>query len=330
MQAPETPENEEERTRAIDKLGILYSPSEARFDRITRLASRHFGVQTALVSFVYKETQWFKSLQGLKAFSTERKVSFCSHAILQNTALIVENALLDSRFKDNPLVREGPRVRFYAGHPVKNTQGVMLGTLCLMDSVPRAFSRDDIDDLRDFAKLVENEINKTRKDNVLNRFIQALNEHQRALLIDPIVGSWNRRGFESLLDKELEHARTKGHTLGLVSVKLSSLDLILDRYGHDRVVDFTKFTASLIRDCLPAAGSVGSLGADAFLAICPSVTQASFNALITEIKQRFESTMLTTQGIKALVDVEINALTFSDGELNKTGIEAVDSILMIS
>ncbi len=330
MQAPETPENEEERTRAIDKLGILYSPAEAGFDRITRLAKSHFGVQTALVSLVYKETQWFKSIQGLKTFSTERQVSFCSHAILQPTALVVENALLDPRFKDNPLVREGPRVRFYAGYPVKNAQGVVLGTLCLIDSVPRAFSRDDIDDLRDFAKLVEHEINKTRKDNVLNRFIEQLSEHQRMLLIDPIVGSWNRRGFESLLEKELEHARTKGHSLGLISVKLSSLDLILDRYGHDRVVDFTKFTASLIRDCLPSAGSVGSLGADAFLAICPNVTEANFKALLTEIQQRFENTMLTTQGIKALVDVEINALIFSDGELNKTGIEAVDSILKIS
>jgi diguanylate cyclase (GGDEF)-like protein len=330
MHTPETPENEKERTRAIEKLGIIYSPSEARFDRITRLVGRHFDVQTVLVSFVYKETQWFKSRQGLKVFSTQRSLSLCAHAILQPTALVVENALLDIRFKDHPLVLNGPRIRFYAGYPVKNSEGVILGTLCLIDSVPRTFSQDDLNDLRDFAKLVETEINRPRKANVLSHFIQELSEHQRLLLIDPVVGSWNRRGFESLLGKEFEHARTKGHRLGLISVKLSSLDLVLERYGHDRVVDFTKFTAALIRDCLPSDSSVGSLGADAFLAVCPDVNERDFNELIVEIKRRFESTTLATQGIKALVDVEISALTFSGAELNKTGIEAVDSILMIS
>ena len=247
MQKPDIPHNEEERTRAIQGLGIIYSPSEARFDRITRLACRHFDIDTALVTIVYKEIQWFKSLQGLNACSTDREVSFCGHAILGDDALVVENALLDTRFMDNPLVTDSPRIRFYAGQPIRDEFGVTIGTLCLIDGVPRTFSQEDRQDLRDFARLVEAELAKPVEDNVLTRFIRSLNENQRSLLIDPIVGSWNRRGFEDLLDKEIENALRHNEGLTLIHVKLSSFDVILNRFGRDRIIDFSKFTASIVR-----------------------------------------------------------------------------------
>jgi GGDEF domain-containing protein len=142
--------------------------------------------------------------------------------------------------------------------------------------------------------------------------VRSLNENQRSLLIDPIVGSWNRRGFEALLDKELEYALHKGEDLSLLHVKLSSFDLILNRFGHDRIVDFTKFTASIIRDMLPNGSSVGSLGADAFVAVC------------------FGETTLETHGVKALVDVDINFLSLSGDELQCTAVQAVDRLLSLS
>ena len=120
MIKPGIPANEEERTRAIDELGIVYSPSEARFDRITRLACRHFEIHTALVTIVYKEIQWFKSLQGMNACSTDREVSFCGHALVNEEALVVENALLDPRFFDNPLVLE--RFPLETGSPQPRTR----------------------------------------------------------------------------------------------------------------------------------------------------------------------------------------------------------------
>lgn len=330
MQKPDIPHNEEERTRAIQNLGMIYSPSEARFDRITRLVCRHFDIDTALVTIVYKEIQWFKSLQGLNACSTDREVSFCGHAILSDEPLIVENALLDPRFMDNPLVVDGPRIRFYAGQPVRDAFGTTIGTLCVIDSVPRAFSQEDRQDLRDFARLVEVELAKPIEDNVVSRFVRSLNENQRSLLIDPIVGSWNRRGFEALLDKELEYALHKGEDLSLLHVKLSSFDLILNRFGHDRIVDFTKFTASIIRDMLPNGSSVGSLGADAFVAVCSGMTNSEVARLLEQLKARFGETTLETHGVKALVDVDINFLSLSGDELQCTAVQAVDRLLSLS
>jgi diguanylate cyclase (GGDEF)-like protein len=330
MQKPDIPHNEEERTRAIQSLGIIYSPSEARFDRITRLVCRHFDVDTALVTIVYKEIQWFKSLQGLNACSTAREVSFCGHAILGDDALIVENALLDIRFMDNPLVKESPRIRFYAGQPIKDEFGVTIGTLCLIDSVPRTFSQEDRQDLRDFARLVEAELAKPAEDSVLTRFIRSLNENQRSLFIDPIVGSWNRRGFEALLDKEIENALRHNQELTLIHVKLSSFDLILNRFGHERIIDFTKFTASIVRDQLPNGSSIGSLGADAFVAVCSGMKPSEADRIIEQLKKRFTEATLETHGVKALVDVEITSLLLSGAQLRQNAIAAVDQLLMLS
>lgn len=330
MQKPDIPHNEEERTRAIQSLGIIYSPSEARFDRITRLVCRHFDVDTALVTIVYKEIQWFKSLQGLNACSTAREVSFCGHAILGDDALIVENALLDTRFMDNPLVKESPRIRFYAGQPIKDEFGVTIGTLCLIDSVPRTFSQEDRQDLRDFARLVEAELAKPAEDSVLTRFIRSLNENQRSLFIDPIVGSWNRRGFEALLDKEIENALRHNQELTLIHVKLSSFDLILNRFGHERIIDFTKFTASIVRDQLPNGSSIGSLGADAFVAVCSGMKPSEADRIIEQLKKRFTEATLETHGVKALVDVEITSLLLSGAQLRQNAIAAVDQLLMLS
>lgn len=329
MQKPDIPHNEAERTRAIQNLGMIYSPSEARFDRITRLVCRHFDIDTALVTIVYKEIQWFKSLQGLNACSTDREVSFCGHAILTDEPLIVENTLLDPRFMDNPLVTDSPRIRFYAGQPVKDAFGVTIGTLCLIDSLPRAFSMEDRQDLRDFARLVEAEVAKPVEDNVLTRFIQKLTENQRSLLIDPIVGSWNRRGFEVLLDMEMEHAARSGDELFLIHVKLSSFDVIMSRFGHDRVIDFTKFTASIVRDILPNGSSVGSLGADAFVAVCSGMKATEVTRLIEQLKDRFAQTTLETRGIKALVDVEIRFLSLAGDSLKRNAVAAVDQLLSL-
>jgi GGDEF domain-containing protein len=327
MLKPGIPDNEEERTRTIEELGIVYSPSEARFDRITRLACRHFGVHTALVTIVYKEIQWFKSLQGMNACSTNREISFCGHAISNEEALVVENALLDPRFMDNPLVLESPKIRFYAGQPIKDAFGLTLGTLCLIDGSPRDFSDEDRQDLRDFARLVEAEIAKPIEDNVLARFIRSLSENQRSLLIDPIVGSWNRRGLETLLSKQIEHAALQKETLNLIHVKLGSIDMIMRRFGTDRIVDFRKFTASLIRDSIPNESSIGSMGEDTFVAICAGMSVADTEQLVARIKERFVKTTLETHGIKALVDVEVTSLTLTGDKLKCNVDDAIGALL---
>ena len=155
MQIPPLPEEESERQKTLDKTGLLNSGSEARFDRITRLAQQIFSVPIALISLVDRDRQWFKSRQGLDAQQTPREISFCGHAILNSEIFVIENALVDQRFCDNPLVMGAPDIRFYAGAPLHSTKGYRIGTLCLIDSQPQSFSSKQRSMLKDLAATVE-------------------------------------------------------------------------------------------------------------------------------------------------------------------------------
>ena len=155
MKTPPVPENEAQRQQALEETGLLSSGAEARFDRITRLATELFSVPIALVSLIDRNRQWFKSRQGLDATETPRDISFCGHAVLDSEPLVIENALQDARFDDNPLVCGEPDIRFYAGAPFHTANGFRLGTLCLIDRKPRSFSEADIAKLKDLAGTVE-------------------------------------------------------------------------------------------------------------------------------------------------------------------------------
>ena len=154
---PVLPADEAARLRVLRQLGILDSPAEERFDRITRLAQRLFDVPIALVSLVDADRQWFKSRQGVDIEETTRELSFCAHAIHDDRVFVVADALSDPRFADHPMVTAGARVRFYAGRPV-HVDGRRVGTLCVVDHRPRQLRDDDARALDDLAALVELEL----------------------------------------------------------------------------------------------------------------------------------------------------------------------------
>lgn len=155
MYPPGCPVDEQVRLSRLFDLGILDTPPDDELDRVTRLARKLFDVDIALVSLIDEKRQWFKSAAGLDTKETPRDISFCGHAILGNTTFVVNDALEDDRFFDNPLVTGKPHIRFYAGHPLQSIEGYNLGTLCILDSKPREFSREDADSLADLAKIVE-------------------------------------------------------------------------------------------------------------------------------------------------------------------------------
>ena len=158
MQAPNLPSNERERISTLRSLLILDTEPEQRFDNLTNMAAGFFNVPIALVSLVDANRQWFKSRCGLAASETSREISFCGHAILASTPLVIEDTLTDERFADNPLVTGAPHIRFYAGAPLIMDNGMAIGTFCIIDSVPRHLDETEITMLVDLAKLVVQEL----------------------------------------------------------------------------------------------------------------------------------------------------------------------------
>jgi PAS domain-containing protein len=155
MQSAATPDNEPERLARLQSFGVLDTLPQKAFDDITTLASAICGTPIALISLIDSERQWFKSRVGLEATQTSREVAFCSHAILRPAeVMVVEDATLDERFRDNPLVTEAPDIRFYAGAPIVTGDGMALGTVCVIDRSPRQFSDSQRQALRSLASLV--------------------------------------------------------------------------------------------------------------------------------------------------------------------------------
>ena len=131
------PADEDERLAALRELLLLDTPPEERFDRLARFAAEQLDTPIALLTLVDGQRQWFKSRMGIDVTETPRDVSFCGHAIMKNDLFVVEDASRDPRFADNPLVTGDPHLRFYAGAPLSAPGGHRIGTLCVIDTVPR-------------------------------------------------------------------------------------------------------------------------------------------------------------------------------------------------
>lgn len=155
--------DDDARQRALDALGILDTPREERFDRVTRLAQELFDVPMVSITFIDRNRQWRKSEIGLGGREAQREDAFCDATIRQPESLIVEDASTDPRFNQNPFVVDDPNLRFYAGHPIEAPGGERVGTLCVMDTQPRILNGRERELLRDLANWVQAEVSRAEE-----------------------------------------------------------------------------------------------------------------------------------------------------------------------
>ena len=157
------PKDEPQRLASLFHYRILDTPPEEDFDNITAVAAQICDTPIALISFVDSERQWFKSKVGLTVAETSRDIAFCAHAIVHRDLFVVADATKDERFEDNPLVTAEPKIRFYAGAPLVTPDDHAVGTLCVLDRVPRQLTPDQTEALRALSRQVMNQLEMRRK-----------------------------------------------------------------------------------------------------------------------------------------------------------------------
>ena len=277
MKIPDLPDNENIRLKNLRSINVLDTPTEERFDRLTRLAKRMFRVPIALVSLVDENRQWFKSCVGLDVCETSRDISFCGHAILGNEIFIIPNATKDERFADNPLVLNEPNIRFYAGCPLKYLDGSHLGTLCIIDTKPRNFEKEDLAALKDLAELAERELIAVQ-----------------LATLDELTMISNRRGFITLAQKSLDLCARQKISACLIFMDLNGFKSINDQFGHaegDKVlISFANNMKKTFRD----SDVFARYGGDEFVVL---LTDASID-FAEEILDRFRKVIETENKIE--------------------------------
>lgn len=302
MIEPPAPDDEAARLATLRALRLLDTAPEERFDRITRLAQRIFGVPIALVSLLDSERQWFKSAQGLEVSETPRPLSFCGHAILGDGVFQVPDTLEDERFHDNPLVTAGPRIRFYAGCPLTAPNGKKLGTLCVIDREPRALSEHDRQLLQDLAAMVEQEIAAVQ-----------------LATLDELTLIANRRGFNLLSTHALSLCRRHRVPVSLLLFDLDAFKTVNDGFGHAEGDRALIAFANILQEAFRDSDVCARIGGDEFVALLTNTAASEIDGVVQRLRQVIDE----------YNDRERRGydLAFSVGAVTLAGDEALEALL---
>jgi diguanylate cyclase (GGDEF)-like protein len=259
--------DELERLQQMANSAITFVPMGEQFDRITRTAMRLFDVPMSLVTIVESDMEWFRSVKGVTVDERARAKSFCAWVIATGRPFLVPDTFKSERFAKHPLALEKPPLRFYAGYPLYLAPGLIMGTLCLVDHIPRQFSDAEWDALQDLAGIAEAELRAMSLSRMQSNLQQELSDAQRRSLVDPVTGSWTKHGISQIVDREVRAASISRASVGLLLVEFQGLAKINQQYGlaagDGALVDWT----NQLRAALPADVPMGNLGGARFLVV---------------------------------------------------------------
>ena len=291
MNSTTVPANEAERLAALVGYAILDTPPDQAFQDLVDIAAAACDAPMAMVTLIDTERQWVKAAVGMPTGECRREDSLCTHAILvPDRTMVVEDASTDARFRDNPFVLGGPRVRFYAGAPLVTPAGHALGAVCVMDVQPRTLSPRQLGALEGLARQAVAQIELRRAYRELRHhaserawYESQLEAAQRSLmeenaqlvhatLTDPLTGLPNRRAATLDLQQVLDTAGADGVPFAVAIVDIDFFKAINDRHGHPVGDDVLREVAQALVGRAGPNVRVARLGGEEFVVVMPATT----------------------------------------------------------
>lgn len=290
-------------------LGLLERGSEERFDRFTRLAAEWFGVPVALVTLVDANRQWFKSSCWWDLTDTDRDVSFCGHAILEQEILVIPDAREDPRFEANPLVTDAPHIRFYAGAVLRSGAGHALGTLCLIDYQPREFSPRERALLLTLASILNDEL----------RFEHEIQSERRRAYenayYDATTGLPNAAFFRDQLDRTLEVTRRSGGQLLVTLVEMTGVADVSSVLGEQAGADLMRGCAERLRGALSPVCTIARWREEMFALLLPTLVHPEDASAFIELVRSTLATSTQSNGRAFHFEPLCGAASYPDAAL---------------
>lgn len=284
------PINETLRQAAVERLQLVDLGTEDSFDRVARLAARVLETPISAFTVVDDDRLLFRASVGIDAPQIPRAHSLCGHAILEEgSTLVIEDALLDPRFADNPIVLE-TELRFYAGVPVMSPDNLPIGALCIIDRVPRTPKAEELETLRDLAAVIEREL-------VLRSLART----------DPLTSLYNRRHYELEIEREWRRAMRNRFPVAAMMIDVDHFKDYNDTYGHQRGDQVLRRIAELLAHRFRRSGDLLiRYGGEEFMAIVPDTPPAVAKQLAEEVRRQIEEFAIPhAYGPKQCVTVSI-------------------------
>jgi diguanylate cyclase (GGDEF)-like protein len=316
------PEQEQARLKALERYAILDTEAEQAYDDITRLAAAITNTPIALISLVDEHRQWFKSRVGIEATETPREIAFCAHAIRNpEHTLIVPDATQDPRFADNPLVTSAPHIRFYAGEPLVTSDHHALGTLCVMDNMPRELTPDQKESLAALSRLVVAQLEMRYHAAQLHALsarqahtLEQLKNYQRQLeeanarleersLTDKLTGVANRAGFDQRLHEEIERCKRYGSQLSLLMLDMDHFKHYNDTYGHLAGDEALTAASRTMQEVCRPVDVIARYGGEEFAVILPTTDRDGAIHTAERLRQAIAATPLGTGSITVSIGI---------------------------
>jgi len=263
------PEVESKRTEALLDYQVLDTAPEDSFDDLTCLAAYICQTPIAAISLTDRKRQWYKSKMGFISQEEPRDITFCAYTILQKELLVVQDTLTDDRFATNPFVMGAPYIRFYAGVPLINLDGLVIGTLCVLDHVPRILSSEQQEALRIVAFQVVTQLELRRNLKVLKQSITHRKQSEKLLRYnafhDKLTNLPNRALFTERLAQSLKRTkRRKNYLFAVIFIDLDRFKVVNDSLGHMVGDQLLVAIARCLESCLRPKDMVARFGGDEF------------------------------------------------------------------
>lgn len=255
------PANETERLEVIRSLMPSHITTTPELDALTELVRDVFGTASAAVTIIDDDWQRVAATAGIKATSCSREQSVCNHVVFTGQPFVVPDFRDDERFSAMPYVTDNPGFRFYAGAPMNLQSGITVGALCLIDTVPRTFSSQQMDQLKKFT-VIATGLLQLQKANICLRNDEALLKH--AALTDPLTGFYNRSALPEIVDRIMDQSLQRGEEVGLLLLDLDRFKSINDVHGHGAGDDLLQQAAARIRSAIREGDIPVRVGGDEF------------------------------------------------------------------
>ncbi len=276
---PQPPSDHSIRMNALKDVHLLDTPAQEIYDDLRRLAQDIAQTPMAMISLLDEHRQWFLSQHGMAVNESSRSMAFCANAILKDQLMEVHDTQEDDRFREHPMVTGEPYLRFYAGVPLVLPSGESLGTLCVLDTVPRQLTKFQHRALTTVAQSVISELELRKRVITLEREVarrqQAELQIHHLATRDALTGLPNRTTFLDRLQHQTKAASRLGTPIAVMFLDMDRFKLINDTLGHGAGDEALIIGTSRLLAAVREADTVARLGGDEFALILPHVTSAA-------------------------------------------------------